>query len=100
MMKRSIFWLVAATALAQDAVAPKPTFEQAVSAYYRAVAVLNGHEAEAAQIRLRLAQLQTLIPEEAKAARVAESVLKSACDGVVDGLEKFEPACKSVPGSK
>lgn len=68
---------------------PKPTFEQAVSIYYRNVALLNAHQI----------QWQQVIQTDSKAVESSIETMRQRCEGAFEGLDKFEPVCKPKPES-
>ena len=88
-MKRPIlFAALAAMALYGFAeTKPKLTFDQALQAYYRAVAVLKIHQLD----------YEHTIQTDAKNIDTAAEALHAACPGAVEGMDKFEPVCK--PGT-
>ena len=90
-MKRLILFLFALVAVVYALTeAPKLTFDQAVAAYYRSVAVLNAHQLQWTQT----------IQADGKAVDAAAEVLRGACAGTLDGMDKFEPTCKSADKPK
>ena len=60
------------------------TFDQTVSQYYRAVAILNGHQA----------QWQQQIQKDQQSVQDTLKVVVSNCKGTLEGLETFELTCK------
>jgi hypothetical protein len=65
----------------------KPTFDQAVSQYYRNVALMNVHQL----------QYQQIILTDSKAVDASIEAMRQRCDGTFEGLDKFEPVCKPKP---
>jgi len=88
----AVFFLLAGATIMAFADTTKPTFEQAVAAYYRSVAVLNSHQVQWTQT----------IQADGKAVDAAAETMRNACIGSLDGMDKFEPVCtpeklKSLP---
>jgi hypothetical protein len=61
----------------------QPTFEQAVSTYYRSAAILSSHQLQWLQI----------IQADQKAVDASIETMKQRCEGTLTGLDKFEPTC-------
>lgn len=65
----------------------KPTFEQAVTTYYKNVALANMHQLQWSQIT----------QADSKAVDASIETMKQRCQGTFSGLDQFEPKCTPKP---